>query len=659
MKGNRMIKKTFLYILTVSILATINVFAQDKEIPKEFTIGVSTKTITETVKSKWTYKAEYPELKFKNDELAAGFNKVAKDIALTQVKEFKKFISEMTDEDWNSKPRDMEYEMVFGFQNEFQNDDLISISFGRYEYTGGAHGNSQTITLNYDLKNDRIIQLSDLFKQNSNYLAVISKNSIEQITEKQGEYADSEWIETGAGAKAENYKNWFITQDGLKFVFDAYQVGPYAAGSFETILPFAKFDYSIVSSLFNKLVSATYIKGNPPNWCRNGHFPSQTSDFKLAKVKEKINFYGDDDGCPIGSNCKNKSYLVKNDEVIIGRTYQNFACSWYQSEKGGETVGWLPLDSLDIKTNKAEKYDWAGDWSYYDNSIKFNPTEKKGNYVVSGNAFWKGVGDNIHIGDIGETAVAPPYGYLEIGSDGDEYECKAEMRRLGRYLIVSDNRQCGGANVTFDGVYTQDNKSVSMNSDICSYGDFYELNAIEEKDIDFRLGSVKTAKNKNAYFIDEKGLRQKSYLIQGDEVIVSKTNSKNACVWYQPKKGKETIGWIPLDNLSFKPSSSIRQSWIGNWEYGEGEIKVIPQKRDGSYKFDGKTFWVGQGEGNVSIGDIEFVDSPIANRLTTKPTEDLADCKVKMQLLGDYLIVSDNTKCGGLNVTFSGIYRKK
>jgi hypothetical protein len=44
---------------------------------------------------------------------------------------------------------------------------------------------------------------------------------------------------------------------------------------------------------------------------------------------------------------------------------------------------------------------------------------------------------------------------------GDDSDCKVWMQRLGPWLIVSDNQQCGGRSdgdsqgATFDGVYTR------------------------------------------------------------------------------------------------------------------------------------------------------------------------------------------------------------
>ena len=39
--------------------------------------------------------------------------------------------------------------------------------------------------------------------------------------------------------------------------------------------------------------------------------------------------------------------------------------------------------------------------------------------------------------------------------------------------------------------------------------------------------------------------------------------------------------------------------------------------------------------------------------------KDTDDCEVKLTLLPPFLAVTDNLNCGGYNVTFTGIYRKR
>jgi hypothetical protein len=49
---------------------------------------------------------------------------------------------------------------------------------------------------------------------------------------------------------------------------------------------------------------------------------------------------------------------------------------------------------------------------------------------------------------------------------------------------------------------------------------------------------------------------------------------------------------------------------------------------------------------------------PRVLRLLTLALEDDI-CKLTLRLVGDFLVADDNGECGGVNVTFDGVYRKK
>ena len=42
---------------------------------------------------------------------------------------------------------------------------------------------------------------------------------------------------------------------------------------------------------------------------------------------------------------------------------------------------------------------------------------------------------------------------LEVKSGDETYDCKVHLRLVREYLVVYDNKMCGGMNVNFDGVY--------------------------------------------------------------------------------------------------------------------------------------------------------------------------------------------------------------
>jgi hypothetical protein len=215
----------------------------------------------------------------------------------------------------------------------------------------------------------------------------------------------------------------------------------------------------VTTLIFTAQVSAQ-LEGNPDNFCRNGAFPRESKDFRLARINgkkgERIYFYGDErEDCPAAKDCRLKSYVIPGDEVIVSRTYGEYACGWFQPAKGAETVGWIKsenLEMLETSRNPAEK-DWLGDWRFYKNRIVIAKSKTTALLDITGDATWEGQAGNVHVGELDESAKPLEY-LLKLGeNDTEEYACKVSMWLLGKYLVVSDNLNCGGLNVTFSGVY--------------------------------------------------------------------------------------------------------------------------------------------------------------------------------------------------------------
>ena len=204
-------------------------------------------------------------------------------------------------------------------------------------------------------------------------------------------------------------------------------------------------------------------EGNPSNWCRNGMFASDAAGFGLARVLggrgERAYFYGDDEGCPgPAAKCRQRAYVLPGDELIVSRRFGEWVCAWYQPARGSETVGWLPARRLELK--KAEAYtplaSWLGSWEFYDSELRITRGRKAGALGVEGDAMWRGVHPgSVHVGEVSGEA-APAGNVLSLGEDPDD--CRVTLRLVGPYLLAADNKRCGGANVTFDGVYRRKKK---------------------------------------------------------------------------------------------------------------------------------------------------------------------------------------------------------
>jgi hypothetical protein len=175
-------------------------------------------------------------------------------------------------------------------------------------------------------------------------------------------------------------------------------------------------------------------------------------------------------GCPSrASACEadpiGRPDVVPGERVIISGLRDAFICATTVTYQGGKRPGWLPADA--VASDKAEPIalaDWLGRWHHsrdiysgndnkiqsYDGDITVK-VGKAGALQIEGAAR-----DTAALAAAINSEVTPAGDRLSFSSDSGG--CKVLMQRLGSWLIVNDDKQCGGGdrqNATFDGVYTR------------------------------------------------------------------------------------------------------------------------------------------------------------------------------------------------------------
>lgn len=117
----------------------------------------------------------------------------------------------------------------------------LSTYFDRYEYTGGAHGNTRRFSVNWDLRTGRMLQLSDLFERGENYRKLILDQIIliaeQNIKENPGIYFD-EYRELIV--KYFNPESFLLTPTALQIYYQQYEIAPYSTGIVVFDLPYRK-----------------------------------------------------------------------------------------------------------------------------------------------------------------------------------------------------------------------------------------------------------------------------------------------------------------------------------------------------------------------------------------------------------------------------------
>jgi len=112
--------------------------------------------------------------------------------------------------------------------------DTVSYVVKSYEFTGGAHGNVGISTYVYD-KNG-LIDIRDILNinnENRNDLISMLKNKLKINL---NELYNEEMLNSGLSINNYNFENFVVLDGGIKFIFEQYQVAPYAAGFPEVLL---------------------------------------------------------------------------------------------------------------------------------------------------------------------------------------------------------------------------------------------------------------------------------------------------------------------------------------------------------------------------------------------------------------------------------------
>jgi hypothetical protein len=159
--------------------------------------------------------------------------------------------------------------------------------------------------------------------------------------------------------------------------------------------------------------------------------------------------------------------------------------------------------------------------------------------------------------------------------------------------------------------------------------------------------SITAAKSYFFAELNDRRSQKKAYLVKGDVVAVRNIKSDWACALYVGNTGVQTIGWLEVKNLK---STTLAQNIVGNWTTDSGDQNLSIQKTGSSHNIKGKAIFPSSG----NTGEV-------AGALVLKGGQwrySAGSCQLNLLFLNNQLVVQDNLGCGGLNVTFDGVYRR-
>lgn len=154
----------------------------------------------------------------------------------------------------NNEPllQDLDTTNKYSFDNEhtlsgfslLSDNKIYVYGIERYVNMGGAHGLETRNYYNFDLKTGKLLAEKDLFV--TNYEVNLAKLIKIRIVEESKQYKEVKNSEPILDLEDTDYwtdsikanGNFYITDEGINYVFNPYEVAPYYMGQTEVTLPF-------------------------------------------------------------------------------------------------------------------------------------------------------------------------------------------------------------------------------------------------------------------------------------------------------------------------------------------------------------------------------------------------------------------------------------
>lgn len=131
------------------------------------------------------------------------------------------------------------YELTSSTETLTESQNLLTLQLDAYTYSGGAHGASFRSFINYDIAQKKVLLLNDILKNNY-------RDSLLQVAERvfrkneglaqQGPLPKDAYF--FKGNKFDLSNAYAFTPQGILFLYNEYEIKPYAAGRTELLVKY-------------------------------------------------------------------------------------------------------------------------------------------------------------------------------------------------------------------------------------------------------------------------------------------------------------------------------------------------------------------------------------------------------------------------------------
>ena len=131
------------------------------------------------------------------------------------------------------------FEAVLDYTVTLNEDCTLSLYYDRYEYTGGAHGNTLRTSDTWDVASCAHIRFTALCVSPANCREYVVGEIIRRI---EAQIAEGEFYFDDYGKNAALYFNprsFYLVPEGMMIYYQQYELAPYSSGIREFLIPYS------------------------------------------------------------------------------------------------------------------------------------------------------------------------------------------------------------------------------------------------------------------------------------------------------------------------------------------------------------------------------------------------------------------------------------
>ncbi|MBS6397294.1 MAG: DUF3298 domain-containing protein [Clostridiales bacterium] len=140
-------------------------------------------------------------------------------------------------EDEGFQGEDYKYYIWESMETARSDSQAVSLIVYDSAYTGGAHGDYVYTGVTFDVRSGEKLELTDILEDAGGFRTEATDAIIRYLREHYSDGLFPEYEDT-VRSMWENNPNWYLDAAGITFIFNPYEVGPYAMGAVFVTLPY-------------------------------------------------------------------------------------------------------------------------------------------------------------------------------------------------------------------------------------------------------------------------------------------------------------------------------------------------------------------------------------------------------------------------------------